>query len=131
MKTLKIASLFLFVFLTNATSCEDDDILVCLQSDWAGTYMGSINCAGDVEDVTITISADGADNLVLSYETPTISVNFDPLPFNNCTLDATATQDSISVSINALLPFDGTIEISQTTTNGPNTSVCTITATKN
>lgn len=131
MKTLKIASLFLFVFLTNATSCEDDDIIVCLQSDWIATYMGSIDCGGTIEEVTVTITADGADNLVISYETPTISVDFDPLPFNNCSLEATATQDSLGVSINAFLPFDDAIEISQTTTVGPNTTVCTITATKN
>lgn len=131
MKALQLASLLLFVFLTTATSCEDDEDIVCLQSDWVGTYSGVVDCAGDAEDLTLTITADGADNIVISYETPTTTVNFTPLAFNSCSLETSFTQDSLTVSIISDLTGGETLNLTQTIVSGTTTSVCNIAATRN
>ncbi len=131
MKALQLASLLLFVFLTTATSCEDDEDIVCLQSNWIGTYSGVIDCAGTEEDLTLTITADGADNIVISYETPTTTVSFTPIPFNNCDLEASFTQDNLTISIASNLTGGEVLNLMQTIVDGTTTSVCEIAATRN
>ena len=131
MKALQLASLLLFVFLTTATSCEDDEDIVCLQSNWIGTYSGVIDCAGTEEDLTLTITADGADNIVISYETPTTTVDFTPIPFNNCNLEASFTQDNLTISIASNLTGGEVLNLMQTIVDGTTTSVCEIAATRN
>ena len=129
MKAFKLT--FLLLTLLTIAACEDDeDPIVCGQSDWVGTYEGTIDCDGTVEDVTLVITASGADNIVVVYSTATQSTTYDPLPFTECTLVNMASGGGVSANINLALngntlTLDETLSIDTTSTN------CMATLTRN
>ncbi|TXF85685.1 hypothetical protein FUA23_20225 [Neolewinella aurantiaca] len=134
MKVLKL-SLFLFAILS-ITACGDDDdqmAAVCSQSDWVGTYSGTITCVEDgdtdTEDVTVTITASGADNIIVSYEQPGITTTYDPLPFTNCEFSLTASEQGITLTSTG--ETDGNnITLTEIYSAGTESSTCTIEATR-
>ena len=68
MKLFKL--LLLFAILSTITACGDDDD--CVQADWVGVYTGTVTCTEDgvvldTEDVTVTISAEGSDQISIVY----------------------------------------------------------------
>lgn len=134
MKLLQLSLLF-FALLSVAACGDDDDQMaaVCSQTDWVGTYTGTITCVEDgdtdTDDVTVTIIASGANNLIISYEQPGISTEYDPLPFTNCSLDASSSEQGITLTIAADLDGD-TFTVAETFSVGNESSVCTITATR-
>lgn len=99
MKFLK-ASLLLMSILAFA-SCGDDD--ACTQSDWVGVYTGTANCDGTSENVTVTITASGSENIKIVYETPTVLTEYDPFTPDGCSLNVSQSQAGASISVNATL----------------------------
>lgn len=130
MKAFKLTFLFLALFTIAACGDDDDDPIVCGQSDWVGTYEGTIDCDGTVEDVTLVITASGADNIVVVYTTASQTTEYDPLPFTECTLVNTASGGGVTANIDLALngntlTLDETISIDTTSTN------CMATLTRN
>jgi hypothetical protein len=129
MKLFKLS--FLFLALLSVAACgDDDDTIDCTQSDWIGTYAGSIDCDGTEEDVTVTITSSGTDNLIVIYNTTALETEFDPLPFTSCDLVANSSSGSLTLAINATLDGDR-LTFNEATTVDGNTSLCSITATRN
>lgn len=81
--------------------------------------------------MTVTIAADGTDNLVVSYVTATATVNFTSLPFTNCSVQTNFMEDSLSVSLEASLLFGNELELRQSITSGTTTTTCNVFASKN
>jgi len=132
MKLLPLTTL-LFLAVVLATGCnnDDDEPAVCTQADWVGTYSGTITCDSEpAQDVTLTITADGTDNVVLSYQTSTVSTLYDPLPFDNCGLDNLATGGGITSSVSVTLNGND-ITLMESLSGGGFASDCTINATSN
>ena len=130
MNGLKLA-LFLMVAITFA-ACDkdDDDNNTCTQADWVGTYTGTLECDGEMEDVTFTIAASGTEALTISYQTATVTLEFtEGLTPSNCELDFTASDSGITITVDAEL--DGnTITYEETTAFGTDNVVCKIEATR-
>lgn len=124
---------FLLLIALFWSSCGDDDeaMKTCTQSDWTGTYAGTLDCGdGDVEDVTVTITADGTENIVIEYETSSLTAEFDPIPFSNCDLDFTATDGTLTVTVDAALDGDN-LTFNEVISTGASSSTCVIEATRN
>ena len=85
---MKLLQLFiLLTIFSTFTACSNDDDENCNQSDWIGTYTGTINyftSQDSVEDVTVTVTSSGSDAIILKYETPTSENEFDPLTPQEC-----------------------------------------------
>ena len=129
MNLLKLS--FLLVLAVTFTACgsDDDSEPVCVQSDWVGTYSGTVDCDGTVEDVTVTITASGADAIVIKHETSTVETEFDPLTPTGCDLDRTASSGGFTVTVDATLD-DDKLSFVEILTDGNTTTTCTITATR-
>lgn len=130
-----LKSSFLLLALLSIVACNDDDDtpIVCGQSDWVGTYAGTIDCGGVVTDATATVTASGTDNIILSYistdTTGSATLTFDPLPFDGCDLNATAAGGGDSITLDADLSGDElTIDVTTTTIAG--TTMCRLVATR-
>lgn len=131
MKAFKLTFLLL-ALLTIAACGEDDDPVVCAQADWIGTYTGTQTCVGGTtEGVDVTITANGATGLDVTYTTASGSqTSFtEPLPFEGCTLDVDSEGNGITLTIDATLTGNE-LTFRDVLTFG-NTLDCTITATKN
>ena len=128
MKLLKLS--FLLVLITFLSACSDDDDPVCLQSDWVGTYTGTINCAGTTEDVEVVITAAGPDAVIINYDSDTMGSVYDPIIPNGCDIDLTDSDGTFTLIVDAFLDGDNLIlrEDLGTTTA---TLTCNITATRN
>ncbi len=132
MKTIKFA--FLFFAILSIAACTDDDdegTTVCAQTDWAGTYTGTVDCDGTVEDVTVTVTASGAANILVSYETVAQQTEFGALPFDGCNLAATATGNGQSIALTATLTGEN-LTIGEVISDSTSVvSTCSIVATRN
>ena len=122
----------MLVFAITLAACggDDDSAKNCAQSDWVGTYTGTVTCDNDpAENVTVTITADGANAIVIKYETTLVETEYDPLTPNSCDLEQSLTQGGASATIDAML--DGnTFTLNEVLTVGGVTSTCDITATR-
>ena len=126
MNFLKL-SLCLLLFVAFSSCGKDDDKPSCTQSDWVGTYEGTINCDGTTEVVTVTITANGSGTILISYETTNTFTGYDPLTPNSCNLDRTDSAAGFSVTINSMLSGDD-LRLSETLISGTDTTQCDITA---
>ncbi len=131
MKAFKLTFLLLAI-LTVAACDDDEDPVVCGQADWVGTYSGTQTCVGGTtEGVDVTITANGATGLDISYETASGNITSftEPLPFDGCIVDVDSEGNGITLAIDATLT-NGELSFRDVLTFG-NTLDCTITATKN
>lgn len=109
--------------------CKKDDDNKCTQSDWVGTYKGTVTCDGTSEDVTLTITASGAAAIVIKYETANGTTEYDPQTPDGCKLNISGTDGGITATINATL--DGSkLTLSESLSGGGITSSCNITVTR-
>lgn len=115
----------------SACKKDDDDVtMVCMQDDWVGTYSGTIDCNGTEEAVTVTITASGTENIIIKYESASVTTDYDPLPFNGCDLNASGTVSGITVNTDVTLNGNQ-LDMSETVIIGTSTTTCTIAATRN
>lgn len=111
-------------------ACDKDDDKECTPADWVGTYEGTIECVGAVEEnVVVTITASGTNNIIIQYETATITVEYDPLPPNSCNLDFSDSAGGISLTIDADLDGDH-LTLEEVYSDGSVTANCVIHASK-
>lgn len=128
MKTLQFSALV--IFLTFFMACKDDDNGNCTQSDWVGTYSGTVNCGGLEENVTVTITASGASDVMVSYQSSNISVEYtSPLTPNGCAINYTATDQGFTTTINATLTGEA-LDFTDSESSGGSTGTCNIIATR-
>lgn len=126
---MKILKSSLFILLVVAfVACKDDDgTPTCTQSDWVGTYEGTTDCGGSDEDVTVTITAVGADSIVIQYATATITTTYDPIAVSDCTINESGTDSGITFTTNATLDGDD-LTIQETLSGGGTNFTCDLTA---
>ncbi len=132
MKLLKLS--FLLLTITFLSACGDDDgdgdDLSCVQADWVGTYTGTQTCDGTAEEVTVTITASGTNDVVIKTETTTLETEYDPFTPNSCDIDKTVTAQGFTITIDAALATNQ-LTFSDVTSDGTTTSTCNLTATRN
>jgi hypothetical protein len=51
--------------------------------------------------VTVTITADGANSIVIAYETNSLTAEYDPLMLNKCDLNFTDSSGGDSITVDA------------------------------
>ena len=117
---------FLLAILTFISCGDDTD---CAQSDWVGTYTGTVDCDGVTEDVTVNITASGAEDIVIQYETITMTTEYNPFTPENCSLNFSASAGGISTSISATLDGDD-LTINESISLGGSTSNCNVSASR-
>lgn len=108
---------------------KDDDQKDCTRANWVGTYEGTIECDGVEEDVIVTISASGTEDIIIEYETSTVIATYDPLPTDKCDFDHSTTGGGISLSVDARLNNDN-FTLEEIYTVGGLTTNCNINATR-
>ncbi|MEM6769373.1 MAG: hypothetical protein AAF597_02215 [Bacteroidota bacterium] len=77
---------FIALVLCFVAACDDDDEpIVCLQDNWVGSYTGTISCddGQTAQDVNVTITASGTDQIVISTQTGNTSTFYDPITIMN------------------------------------------------
>lgn len=134
MNLSKLSFFLMLVAAITFTSCGDDDgEMTCTSSDWVGTYVGTQNCDGFIEDVTVTITAGTADSIVIAYETVTTESDFSPFLPNGCDINKTETGElggaEFTLAVDAEL--DGDTLRFQDVITYIETATCDITATRN
>ena len=127
MNFLKLTILSLFIVAFSACGKDDDGPVICTQSDWVGVYEGTIDCDGTTEDVNVTITANGAEDIIIVYTTSSVTTSYDPLKPNACELNASGTVGGLSSSIDAMLEGDD-LTITEVISGGGTTSTCNLTA---
>ncbi len=130
MRILKLSSFLSLVMIFGACGTDDDSDTSCIQSDWIGTYIGTQNCDGTSENVTVTITASGSDAIVVKYKTPNIDTEYDPLIPDGCDLDKADSSGGITVTVKASLNCNE-ITIKEVLSAGGSNATCTITASRN
>ena len=121
--------MFLALIVAFSACSKDDDNPTCAQSDWVGTYTGTIDCDGTMENVTLTITASGTDAVIISYETPTLTTDYDPLTPDGCNISVSGSLGGISSLVEATL--DGNeLTLLEELSGGGITSTCNLTVTK-
>ena len=125
--------LFKFLFLVTTvvmfTACGDDDS-DCIQADWVGTYTGTSDCDGTIEEATVTITASGTDRVVVITEIPGLESEYDPIDLDGCSLEESKSEAGLTLSVDATLDGDN-LTFREVISAGGQSSTCTITATRN
>jgi len=105
----------------------------CMQSDWVGSYSGTIDCDGDQSNVEMTITAAGAEGLIIAYTTSdgTEADYEEPLNPDGCNIDQTIVEGNVSLSVDASLDGVNLSFQEIITVDGQQLSSCNITATRN
>lgn len=127
MNFLKII-FFLGLILSVTVACNNDDVYICTQSDWVGNYMGIINCIGNVEDVIVTITASGEEDIIVEYEANSISSRFNPMTPNECSLNSTETVSGLTLVVEASLDGDNLVFKDTLSDTGGYSRACMVTA---
>ena len=130
MNLLKL-SIFFAILIALSACKEDEPMITCVQSDWVGSYMGTQDCSGTSEALTLNITASGTDAIIIKYEiadsTGSVSVEYDPFTPTDCDLSYSETDPSIPLTIS----LDGTLDGDKLTlTENFDGDICTITATR-
>ena len=130
MNFLKLSLFLATIFCLAACGDDDDATPTCSQANWTGEYTGTQSCAGISEDVTVTITANGAEAIVVFYETPTGTTEYYPLTPVECDLDVSDSDAGLTITVDASLDGDN-LSLIESISAGGATSSCTITATRN
>ena len=102
---MRVYKLFvLAIFSLIILSCGDSE--ECVQLDWVGTYTGTAECNGVETTATVIITANGAGEIIIRYDTPTVITTFDPMPFDNCSADRSSSFGGNSASLSVRLEGD-------------------------
>ncbi len=131
MNLFKFFTLVVMLFVFQA--CGDDDD--CVQADWVGTYSGTIVCTEDgveedPEDVVITVTAAGTDQLIFNYDTTNTGLETDPLDVDGCDVNFSASEQGITLTVSADLDGDN-LSFTDVFSGNGFSSTCVITATRN
>lgn len=130
MNFLKLS--FLLVFAISLVACgSDDDAGSCTQADWVGIYTGSSDCGAGPEDVTVTVTAEGTNAIVIESDGDgTIQLDSDPIEFNGCRADDSLTDSGITFDFDADLDGDNLTVSTEISGGSSFDSECTFTVTR-
>ncbi|MEM1320327.1 MAG: hypothetical protein AAGG75_08720 [Bacteroidota bacterium] len=129
MKLLKLSLVFLVALFWGA--CNNDDESSCDQNGWLGTYTGTTDCLSGDEEVTVTITASGSEDLLMRYETATGGVDIGPFVIDGCKATRSSMDPSSLDSFVGELELDGgNLSYTQTRTVAGTASSCTFDANK-
>ena len=125
----------LSIMVISFSSCGDD---TCEQADWVGNYSGDATETVDGEEsmgtATVTITADGTDNISVSYtyvvNNTENTISFDPFGVTGCDISQTASDPSSGIDIDLSMNLDGDDLTLETVLSGNADAEVTITATK-
>jgi len=122
----------LFTVLFSIVACGDDDN--CVQADWVGIYTGTVVCIEngvelDTEDVTVTITAEGSDQISIVYLTPITGLDTDAIDFNGCNVNSSGEDLGVTISIVADLDGDDLV-LTDNLFSTAFSSSCTVTASR-
>lgn len=106
MNLLRLSFLLVLILGLSACGSDDESSTSCVQSDWVGTYTGTVDCDGTVEDVTVTITASGTDAVIIKYESATMETEYDPITPDGCTIDQSQSDSGITLSLEVTLDGD-------------------------
>jgi hypothetical protein len=129
MKFFKLPLFFFLVVALSACKKDKDSTPSCTQSDWVGTYEGTTDCGGSSEDVTVTITASGADAIVIEYATATLTTTYDPITPTDCDLNSSGTDSGITIKVDAALDGDK-LTLEESISGGGVDFTCDLTATR-
>lgn len=125
MKIQKLLPCLILILLLTACSKDDD----CTQMDWVDTYVGTVDCDGTVEDVTIIITASGSDAVIIESETVTVTTTYEAITIDGCELNLSDSALGFSADIEAELNGNQ-LSISESFSGGGFDSECKYTATR-
>lgn len=118
-------------------ACNDDSgdsptpmPIDCPQSEWVGMYTDTITCNGIEDQVKVTITTSGSNDIKIVHESTDRNTEYDALTLNGCELERSQTGTGFTVSLNASLNRDS-LSIKEVITETASTSDCTIIATRN
>jgi hypothetical protein len=122
----------LFAILVALSACkEEEPTVTCMQSDWVGSYMGTQECDGTSEALTLNITASGTDAVIIKYEIAdsisSVTVEYDPIAPSDCGITYTETDPTIPLTISLDATLDGD---KLTLTENFDGDICTVTATR-
>jgi hypothetical protein len=133
MNLLKL-SFILIIALSIAACGEDEEPIItpsCTQADWIGTYTGTLNCGSGDDSTTVTITASGAEAIIIKYEIigSQISgtITYDPMTPIGCALNFEETQQGITLKVDATLDGNN-FSFRDVTTYSGGSDDCMITA---
>lgn len=129
MNLYKLSILCLCIILLSGCKEDEPATPVCTQSTWLGTYVGTQDCDGTVEDITVTVTASGSEAIIIKHETTYLETTFDPLTPNGCSLDATSSDMGLTLTVSSSIDGDS-FSLVDTFSDGTSTATCTITATR-
>lgn len=127
---LSVLTLFSLVLTWSACAPEPMTKPACTQSSWVGTYSGSVDCDGTVEDVTVEITASGSEAIVITYMAATFNVQYQPLTPEGCTLSFSETDQGVTISLDGSIDGDE-LNLVEGYASSSYNSTCTINATRN
>lgn len=124
-KTALLMSMVLFVF-----SCGDD-AGDCVQADWVGTYAGTVDCDGETLDATVTVTASGDSDILVSYEDADgFETSFNAMTPDGCSTSMSSELQGVTATVNIDLDGDK-ITIEEEYSTSAASSTCNVEATKN
>lgn len=108
MKLIHLWLLIIFSFSVSSCEIDETDSPACTQNDFIGVFEGGEDCGGGPEDVTYTLTADGANAVKINFrfEDGTSLTTADPVRLNGCkftfgdselTVDGTLNGDVLTV----------------------------------
>lgn len=101
-------SLILGCAIILIASCKKEgEPTTCTQADWVGTYEGTVDCDGEVEDASVTILARGVDSILVQYQTITTITSFTLFKVDSCEINSLgATIDGVTSGVDLSLDGD-------------------------
>lgn len=133
MKPFIPSACLLLIILTWFACNNTEDEPACIQSDWVGTYEGTLTCDVNTTAVTVTIRAGDMDAILIEYEFQDGATNttivFDPITPDACSIDEMGSNNGLTARIDATLDGDN-LTLIESLSDGVNTDSCEIMATR-
>ena len=105
----------------------DESAKSCSQTDWVGTYLGTRDCDGIVEKVTVIITASGSNSIIIKVESPGLESEYDPLTPDGCKVNNINSKDGLTATVDASLNSDK-LTLKWILSDSDNSATCITTA---
>ena len=129
MKVLRLTYVLALLIAFSACKKDDDEGPTCTRDNWIGTYTGTVDCDGNSEPATVTITASGDNDIVIRYVTGSVTTTFDPLPVTNCMIERTNSAGGVTGSVMTTLDGDK-LSLTEILTGGGFNTNCQVEATR-
>lgn len=107
---MRLAILISFLLILSFSSCEEEESFgECTSAEWDGFYIGTIDCGEETEEVTVTISPEGANGISVFYETDNSVTEYSPVPLEGCNFLFDRSEFGISTTLEGEIDGDNLI----------------------